>query len=119
MTEPVSLTGVDETVSAFDALGKSLTNDVEPASKVAALAADKAMAIAPVLTGALSSSYAVEERFIVSPLPYSIYVEYGTIYMGAQHIVQRSLDAVADKVEPIYNDWVKQEAERVGFDATG
>jgi hypothetical protein len=120
MSEPrVVVEGVEETAAAFQKLNAQIVNDLQPAQQVAQLGAHGASSRAPVLTGALASQYGVQDRFVVNDLPYSVYVEFGTQFMGAQYPVQLSLDAILPEAEQIYSDWVKKQIEGVGFDSTG
>jgi hypothetical protein len=120
MSEPhIVVEGAEETAVALQQLKSKVVNDLQPAQQVAQLGAQGAGSRAPVRTGELASMYSVEDRYIVNPVPYALFVEVGTQSMQAQYPVQLSLDAIESQAEAIYSDWVKQQIEGVGFDATG
>jgi len=120
MIEPkVEILGADETVSALKQLGERIANDAAAAGKVAELAASGARDIAPFVTGELASGYGVQDRYIVNPVPYALYVEYGTENMDAQYPVKRTLEAIEGQAVDIYSQWSQEQIAGAGFDATG
>src|SRR5580765_3500634 len=111
--------GVEETNASLTKLGEAAKNDIAPASKVAQLAASLAGSFVHSRSGDLSSSYTVQDRYVVSSLWYSSFVELGTQNMEAQYPVQRALETVNEQARAIYEEYMKQQAEAAGFESTG
>lgn len=113
-----SVEGVEETQAAFLALAARAGNDQEAAAKAAAVVAAAAGPLAPRLTGALAASYGVEDRFVVNPLPYAGFVEYGANGVAPSYVVGRAWDTQAATIEAVYAEWLAGQARAEGFEAT-
>jgi len=119
MSDQIRVDSADETASALKKYGELIANDVDPARQVAQLGASGARANAPVVTGELAAGYAVQDRFVVNPVDYSLYVEYGTQYMEAQYPIRNSLEVLESQAEQIYGDWSQKMASEAGFEPSG
>lgn len=112
--------GEAETKAAFISLASKIENDAVAATKAATVVANAAGSLAPVRTGALASSYGVQESYIISSVPYAVYIEYGAPArnMSPQYIVEKAFELSAAPVEDVYSQWIAGEAKSVGFEAT-
>lgn len=113
-----SVEGEAETAAAFVALAARAENDAEAAARAAAIVAAAAGGFAPVATGALAASYGVQDRFVVNPMPYAAFVEYGTAMIRPAFAVGQAWDTQAGAIEAVYAAWMAEQARSVGFDAT-
>jgi hypothetical protein len=112
--------GEAEVKAAFNNLASRVETDTQAATKTAAIVASKAGSLAPVRTGALASSYGVEDVYVISSVSYAVYIEYGAPARGMapQYIVQQAFDTSAEQIEQVYSQWIASEAKSVGLEAT-
>jgi hypothetical protein len=111
----VTVTGVPETVAKFDRLGQLVEDDAAPANQAAQVAASAASSFAPVLTGELASMYQASERFVINPLSYAGFVEYGARGVAPMFPIHRGLDATLDETERIYQQFVEDQIRKAGL----
>lgn len=111
----VTVTGIPEVTSALHRLGQQVEKDDEPAAKSATLVAGAAGSYAPVLTGMLASSYAADERYIINPMPYARFVEYGSYNVSPSFPIHRAVEANMPQIVQIYSDFVGDKIDEVGL----
>lgn len=117
MTEPkVTVTGIEETNAALAAFGERAANDAEVAGQAAALVAAAAGVAAPVRSGLLAGSYGVEDRYVVNPIEYAPFVEFGTERMAAQHVIGGAMEANVEQVGIMYAEWLAAQADATGLE---
>jgi len=114
----VTVTGVPETQAALNAFGERAANDAEVAGQAAAVVAAAAGVRAPVRSGLLAGSYAVEDRYVVNPIEYAPFVEFGTDRMVAQNVIGGAMEASAEQVGIMYAEWLAAQADAVGLEGT-
>jgi len=114
--ERVTVTGIPETKAALNALGERAANDAEVATQAAGIVAAAARVSAPVRTGLLAASYAVEERYVVNAIEYAPFVEFGTDRMAPQAVITNAMEASAEQVAIMYADWLATQADAVGLE---
>jgi hypothetical protein len=115
--ERVTVTGVPETQAALAAFGDRAANDAEIAAQAAGVVAAAAQAAAPVRTGLLAGSYGVQDRYVVNPVEYAPFVEFGTDRMAPHYVITNAMEASVEQVGQMYAEWLAQQAGAVGFDA--
>jgi hypothetical protein len=119
VTEPkVTVTGIEETNAALAAFGERAANDAEVAGQAAALVAAAAGVAAPVRSGLLAGSYGVEDRYVVNPIEYAPFIEFGTDRMAAQHVIGGAMEASAEQVGIMYAEWLTAQADAAGLDGS-
>jgi hypothetical protein len=119
VTEPkVTVTGIEETNAALAAFGERAANDAEVAGQAAALVAAAAGVAAPVRSGLLAGSYGVEDRYVVNPIEYAPFVEFGTDRMAAQHVIGGAMEANVEQVGIMYAEWLATQADAAGLDGS-
>jgi len=112
----VTVTGIPETQAALNAFGERAANDAEVANQAAAVVAAAARIGAPVRSGLLAGSYAVEDRYVVSPVEYAPFVEFGTDRMVAQNVIGGAMEASSEQVGQMYAEWLAAQADAVGLE---
>jgi HK97 gp10 family phage protein len=115
--ERVTVTGIPETKAALAAFGERASNDAEVATQAAGIVAAAARVSAPVRTGLLAASYTVEERYVVNPIEYAPFVEFGTDRVAPQAVITNAMEASAEQVAQLYAEWLAQQAGQLGFEA--
>jgi hypothetical protein len=113
--------GVDETAAAFDKLRDDVRDMPATHDKIARARLGSVARLTPVRTGALAGSWDTEPTkggsSIVSPLAYAAVIEYGSASRGisAVRMVQRALEADAQKVADEYGAAILDAGKRRGF----
>jgi hypothetical protein len=113
--------GVEETAAAFDGLASDVRDMPATHDKVARARLGAVARLTPVRTGALQGAWDTESNAkgsaIISPLAYAAVIEYGSAIRGisAVHMVQRALEADAQKVSDEYGTAILEAGKRRGF----
>jgi hypothetical protein len=101
-------------LAAFDKLQRSVDDLSDPARTVLAIGLDEARAGAPVRTGELASSIAIDVTptggELAATAPYAVFVDRGTRYVRARRFMARGSAAMDRATEPTFAKWL---ADRV------
>lgn len=110
--------GGPETAAALTAFAARVEADTQGPAKAAAVVASVAGSTAPVLTGALAGSYAVQDTYVVNPLQYAGPIEYGTDRMTGQFVVHNAWESAGAQVVDAFEQVYAADAKALGFDTT-
>lgn len=95
---------------AFDQLAKSAADMSEPTRTVLTIGLDAARAGAPVLTGDLADSLAIDTTPTGGELsaraPYAPHQEFGTRFVRGRRFMRAGADAMAGAADQTYGKWI-------------
>ena len=120
MAEKITVTGEREVQSAFDALGRDVTDLAETHRRAAELIVPGASRRSPRRTGALAASWRAEATKIaggvVSGVAYAGPVEYGRPGMAGARMVADTIAEQSDAIIAEYEAGITERGKRRGFD---
>jgi hypothetical protein len=97
-------------LAAFDRLAHSAADISEPSRTVLAIGLDDARAGAPVRTGELVGSLAIDVTptggELTASAPHAVFQDRGTRYVTAQRFMARGADAMDRATEPTFGRWL-------------
>jgi len=109
------VTGIPETVAAFDKLDDW---DIEAAEQAAGGALlPEVKSGTRQASGLMAGAWAVEGGAFINTIEYSSYQEFGTAYIEAADAIRKAWDAGEDKVVKAFEAQITDDAKKAGFDA--
>lgn len=116
MAAPKITADTKPVLRAFDQLAASAGDLSEPSRTVLAIGLDAARAGAPVRTGELAGSIAVDVTKdggeLSASAPYAPYQEFGTRYVRGRRFMRRGADAIAGAADPEFTRWMAGAVDR-------
>lgn len=110
----VTIEGDDEVNRALDAVADF--DKVAAANRAAEAVIPYVRANTRVLTGLMSASWQAKDESFVNTVPYSIYQEYGTVYVDPTHAIQRAWNSHSDEAVKAYGAEIDSAIQKAGLE---
>ena len=108
------VTGIPETVHAFDELADFDIRAAEQAAGEALLPAIQSGTRQA--SGLMAGAWEVKDSAFINSVDYSSYQEFGTQYIEAADAIRKAWDAGEEKVVKAFEEQITNDAKKAGFD---